>query len=194
MEASDNYQVGRFRLKTGIKNSILVRRNSLKHIVSLDMTQFSETKSWLHFKNPSDLILSCRKYIEDYPTDDITKYLKAKGTKTQLPKGIKDAVDKAEVFSAENVEDNVVVVHLQRGKIKIKGRGISGWFSEIKKIHYKGEEMAFSIAPQLLADLSQNYNDCEITKDKLKVESGKFSYVTVLNPIVKKLKKKKKNG
>jgi len=194
MEASDNYQVGRYAVKTGIKKPILVRRDSLKHIASLDMTQFCETKSWLHFKNPSDLILSCRKYVEDYPTDEITKYLKAKGTKTQLPKGIRDSVDKAQVFSSENVEDNVVTVHLQRGKIKIKGKGVSGWFSEVKKIHYKGEEMAFSVAPQLLADLSQNYNDCEITKDKLKVESGKFSYVTVLNPIVKKLKKKKGKG
>lgn len=190
LEASDNYQVGRYKLKTGIKNSILVKRNALKYLTSLDMTEVSETESWIHFKNPSDLILSCRKYVEDYPTDEMTKHLKIKGSKTNLPKGLKDAINRAEVFSSENLEDNVVTVHLQNGKIKIKGRGVSGWFTEVKAIKYSGSEMAFSIAPQLLSDLSQTYNDCEITADKLKVDSGKFSYVTVLNPIQKKLKKK----
>jgi len=192
LEASDNYQVGRYRTKTGIKNSVLIRRNALKYLTSLDTTEVSETESWLHFKNPSGLILSCRKYVEDYPTDEMTKYLKIKGTKTTLPKGLKDAIDKAEVFSSENLDDNIVTIHLQNGKIKIKGRGVSGWYSELKAIKYRGDEMTFSISPQLLSDLSQNYNDCEITKDKLKVDSGKFSYVTVLNPIQKKLKKKKK--
>jgi hypothetical protein len=193
LEASDNYQAGRFTVTTGIKDSILVKKTSLSYIVSLDMTQMSETKSWIHFKNPSGLVLSCRKYIEDYPTEELSKHLQVKGTKTQLPKGIKDAVAKAEVFSMENVDDNFVTIHLQENKLRIKGKGVSGWYTESKKIKYKGEEMSFTISPQLLADVSKNYNECEITKDKIKVNSGKFSYVTVLNPIEPKKKKGKKN-
>jgi hypothetical protein len=192
IEACDNYQLGRYRIKTGVKDSVLVRRDSLKRIVEFDMTLFGETENWLHFKNPTDLVLSCRKYLEDYPSDGLTKHLQEKGVKTKLPKGIKSAIEKAEVFSMENIEDNYVTVDLSRDKLKIKGKGVSGWYYEKKKARYKGSEISFTIAPQLLSDLSQNFDECEVTKDKLKVESGKFSYVAVLNPITKKKKKNKK--
>lgn len=191
IEACDNYQICRYKTALTIKEPILVKSTTLKHIIPLGMTKFGVTKSWLHFKNPGGLVLSCRTYLsEDYPTEEITKWLATKGTPTQLPKGLKEVIDRASVFTSKNSEEEekMLTVHLEKGKLRIVGRGVSGWYKEKKKMKYDGEEMSFSIAPQLLSDLSQKYSECEVSSNKLKVEGGKFTYITVLHPIKKKKK------
>jgi len=187
MEACDNHQVTRFRIKTDISESILIRKESLKHIISLDMSKFSETKHWIHFGNSTGLVLSCRHFVENYPTDDITKILK--GTKYKplaLPKGLKEAIEKAEIFSSENVEGSNIIVSLKPTKFKITGKGISGWHTEIKKSKYKGEPLQFTIPAKLLTELVKRYNKCEISSTRLKVMGAKFVYVTVLGKIEEK--------
>jgi DNA polymerase III sliding clamp (beta) subunit (PCNA family) len=183
IEACDNHQVTRFKIKTEIENPILIRKESLKHIISLDMVEFSETKHWIHFKNSDGLILSCRHWMDDYPSDDISKVLKVEGSPLTLPKGIKDTVEKATIFSAENPEDDNVIVNLKRGKFKITGKGTSGWFTEVKKSTYDGSSLQFTIPPKLLIELVQHHNDCEITGERLKVKGSKFVYVTVLGTV-----------
>ncbi len=181
LEACDNYQVARFKIKTGVSKSTLIRRDSLKHIISLDMTKFSKTKNWIYFKNPTGLILSCRRWIEEFP--DMSKILKTKGTPTTLPKGLKDAADRAEVFSAENVEDNQVAISLNRNRLKIKGTGTSGWYKETKKIKYNGQPLSFTISPKLLIELVKKHNKCQISVKRLKVDGGRFVYVTALGKV-----------
>lgn len=186
IEACDNHQVTRFKIKTDVTEPILIRKESLKHIVSLDMGEFSETKHWIHFRNPTGLVLSCRHFIEEYPTDDITKILKMTGEPLILPKGLKEAVEKAEVFSSENVEGSNIIVSLKPSKFKITGKGASGWFTEIKKSKYSGKPLQFTIPAKLLSELVQQYNKCEVSSNRLKVVGGKFVYVTVLGMIEKK--------
>ncbi len=191
IEASDNYQASRYKIETGIEKPTLVRRDSLKHIISLDMSKFSETENWIHFKNTTGLILSCRRYMEDYPK--LSKILKVEGKKVVLPKGLRDAIERAEIFSVEDAEDNQIIVHIQKGKIKIEGRGVSGWFTEIKKIKYIGRPLSFSVSPELLKELIQKTTICIISESCLKIEIGKFTYVAVLDK-VKKEKDKKEDG
>lgn len=190
LEACDNYQATRYRMKTKVSKPTLIRRDSLKHIIALDMTKFSETKNWIHFKNPTGLILSCRRWIEEFP--DVSKILEATGIPTVLPKGLRDAADRAEVFSAENVEDNQVVISLDSGKLKIKGTGTSGWYKETKKIRYDGPPISFTISPKLLIELVRKHNKCQISKRRLIVDGGSFIYVTALGKVAIKKKKKKK--
>src|SRR6185436_10131775 len=51
IEACDNTQITRVKVKTPVAKSIIVRRDSIKHIVTLGMTRMAETESWVHFKN-----------------------------------------------------------------------------------------------------------------------------------------------
>jgi len=190
VEACDNHQVSRYRIKTDVDEALLIRKESLKHIVSLDMNEFSETKHWVHFRNSDGLVLSCRHFTlgenEDYPSDDITGILKMSGEPWSLPKGLKEAVEKAEVFSFENVEGSNVTVHIKKGKIKVTGKGVSGWYSEVKKSKYDGVAIQFMIPPKLLIELVQKYNECEVSENRLKVKGGKFVYVTVLGMVEEK--------
>lgn len=178
IEACDNFQICRWPMETGFKTSILVRQSSLKHIVPLGVTKFGETAGWLHFKNADGIILSCRKYEEEYR--DMTNFLKVKGSPTRLPKALADAAEKAAIFSAENGRNDRILVELKAGRIRVRGEGTSGWYIEDKKIVYDGEEMVFLISPGLLTELTKKYEECSIGPGRLKVKGDKYTYVACL--------------
>jgi DNA polymerase III sliding clamp (beta) subunit (PCNA family) len=187
IEACDNHQLSRYYMETGVKEPTLVKRDSLKHLIALDMTKFSMTAAWMHFKNPAGLMISCRRYSEEeYPNTG--KELKHEGEKIILPKGLKEAAERAQVFSSENPESDVISVKIRPGKIKVEGIGVSGWFRESKKVKYNGESLSFTITPKLLMELVQHHNECQILEKqtekrnikRLIVIGENFKYVTCL--------------
>jgi DNA polymerase III sliding clamp (beta) subunit (PCNA family) len=187
VEACDNYQLTRYKIKTGVAEPTLVKRDSIKHVVSLDMTELSETPNWIHFRNQTGLILSCRRYMESYP--DISKMLQVgEGHPATLPKGLAEAAERAQIFSAENGEDDEVFVELVPGKLRIKGQGTSGWYQEVKRLAYDGDSMSFFVSPKLLIELTKRHNECTVSSDRLMVNGGKFTYVTVLGRDEEELK------
>jgi hypothetical protein len=186
VEACDNFQLSRYHVSLAVKEkSVLVKGKAISSLVDLNMCEFSEKESWMHFRNKDGLVFSCRRYIEMFP--ELDKLLKVTGTPTVLPKGLSDAIDKAEIFSGENADSNQVLIELSPGKLRIKGIGVSGWYSETKKIKYSGDTMSFMIAPKLLGELCRRYHECEITKDRLKVSDGKFVYVASLEKVKEKV-------
>ena len=179
IEACDSFQLTRVKCKSGISAPTLVRRDALKHIVSLDVNEFAETEAWLHFRNATGLVLSCRRYNETYP--DVSALLKFEGKPLTIPKGLKDAADKAAVFSSEAVTSNDVLVELRPGKVRVQGRGASGWYREIKKIVYDGPPIAFSIAPELLMEITEKHNDAEIAEGKLRIRGERWVCIVCLS-------------
>lgn len=178
IEACDNSQAIRYKLKTKVKEPFLVRGKSIQHMVGLGMTEFCETETWIHFRNPDGLIYSCRR--DPQPYESLDDVLNSTGEPLTIPKGIADAADRAEVYSAENADENEVTVEIKPGRIRIIGDGISGWFTEIKKLKYRGPKISFRVGPKLLVELVKRYNDCFISPDRLKVDTGKFIYVVAL--------------
>ena len=179
LEACDNYQIVRYKLASGLESPTLARQSALKHVSSMDMTEMSETKSWLHFRNPAGVQLSIRRYVEDFP--DMSGVLDAEaGAKTTLPGGLAEALDKAKIFSDGNPDGNQVLVELRPNKMSIKGQGAAGWFQEKKMVAYDGPEIAFMISPDLLTEITKKHNECGITANRLKVSNGKFVYVSCL--------------
>lgn len=179
MEACDGTQALRYKIKTGISEPIMVRGSSLVHIVDLGMTEFSETPSWIHFRNPENkLMFACRRDTQPY--ESLEDVLAAEGDPLILPKGLADAAEAAEVFSAENKDENEVKVQINAKRIRITGDGISGSHTELKKSKYHGPPITFSVGPKLLSELVKRYNDCFISPDRLKVDAGKFVYVMAL--------------
>lgn len=181
IESCDNFQIARFAVPTKIKKPLLVKQSGLSQVAVLDMTKFSITDSWIHFKNPTELVISCRIYLEDFPElDDI---LELDGSSVTLPKGLGDAADKASVFASDSLDDSQVLINLKTNKLMIKGSGASGWFKENKSIKYSGPDIKFLIAPDLLIEITKNYNDCLITDSRLMVDGGKFKYATCLGAV-----------
>lgn len=181
VEAFDTYQFARYRLKTGVEESVLVRSTSIKHIASLDMTQMSVTGAWLHFKNASGLIVSCMRCLEEYT--DLSPILKAeRGHPMNLPKGLVQAAERADVFSSDTQqEENLISISLKPGRLKLEGIGISGGYRRRRKIAYKGEPLSFMISPELLIEITKKHNEVLITQDHMRVDSPSWHLVICLS-------------
>lgn len=180
LEAADRAQCCRWMLKTGVAEPTLVRQESIKHIVSLGMTELAETDKWIHFRNANGLTLSCRRYLESYP--DFTNMLDAEGESIALPKQLAEAAERAAIFSRDNpgAGGNYVSVDLSPGKLRVKGQGLMGWYSETSKIAYQGQKLSFYTSPEMLSGLVKRHQECVVTEDKLKVSNPKFIYVLAL--------------
>ena len=182
IEACDTYQAARVLINTPVKQSILVRKDSLIHLKNTSMTHFSETDSWVHFKNKDGLVISCRRYVEEYQTDEITNILKMGGKNVKLPSGLCDAIENAELLAMDNADENIVLLKITApDDLIIKGTGIYGWYTEKAKIKYSGgKELRFGISPKILIDVLKKQTKIQIGKEVLKVKDGNFSYVSCL--------------
>lgn len=185
IEACDDFQAFRFRLALkGITKPTLIKKDSAKHITALGMTQIAESENFLHFKSPSKLILSCRRYSEGYVEDfpELDKVLDVSGTPTSLPKGLAEAAERASIFSSENADNDHVMLELRPGKVRIRGQGVSGWYQETSNISYQGEPMKMLIPPKLLTELVKRHTNCEMTSERLKIngDDKKWEYVSCL--------------
>ena len=178
IEATDNQRAAQYKIKTNIDKEVLIRASSLQHIISTEVNEFFEQKNWIHFRDSSDFQISCLRYMEDY--QDTKKIFAFKGTPITLPKSIRQATETAEIFSSEN-PDNRLIIELQKGKVRIKGQGTSGWFWEVKRVKYKGPSIIFTITPKLFMDLLEHDNHCEVVESKaMKITGDNYMYVTVL--------------
>lgn len=184
IESFDEIQFARYRLKTGFEVPILIKQTALQHIIPLGMTQVSETDTFIHFRNPQKLVLSCRRHVVQYPPMDAIVKGSAEGEPVHLPKGIIDASDRCEVFSASNSKyGNKLKVDLKPGKCWIHGDGQFGNHTEPSKLKYSGPELSFMVRPHMLKQLVTRYNDCIISPKALRAGDKIFIYVTTLGAV-----------
>jgi len=182
LEAGDDVQCVRYKIKTDVKTPVMVRQKAIKHVSTLGMTEFFDADSWLHFRNPQGLTFSCRCFIDPpYPTDEISAVLKQKdGHPMTLPKGLVDSVDLAETIIAGD-KGSSVLISLKPGRLNFKAVSSDGcWHKEAKKIAYEGNAMSFFISPKLLKDLVTKHHDVIVMEDKLRVDGGSYTYLSCL--------------
>ena len=179
VEATDRFQIARYNLDTGADSPFLVRSASLKPLIALNPTRVSQTKEWLHFRNPAKLFYSCRRHVYDqYP--DLGQYLEFTGTPTVLPKGAADAAQLAAIFSGEDKDNDKVSVTLSRGTMTVRGEASYGWAREEMRTTYDGPTIEFRISPALLTQIVTRHNECRIEPGRLKVEGNQWTYVASL--------------
>lgn len=168
----------RWNLKTPVDKPLLIKGESLRHVASLGVTQFSETSQWMHFKTSSGLVLSCRLYLEEYP--DLSHYLELKGKSVSLPSSLVDEADRASVFSNETPDENRVLVKLTNGKVSLESVGINGSYFSRKKVEWEGDDVSFLVSPTVLTDVLRRQRKVVISDDKMIVDSGSYRLVACL--------------
>lgn len=182
IEATDNNQAIRYAMRLPVDETTLVRATSLAQI-KLAMPKFiSFTKSWVHFKNDLGLRMSIRKdAAQQHKFPNLDRYIEFSGKTIVLPKSLAEACERAEVFSAEDAETNLIKVDIASGKaMTLKGEGSLGWYKERKKIEYKGPDLSFLISPVLLAALVTEGHPCKVDGNRMVMQNGAFSYVVAL--------------
>jgi hypothetical protein len=171
----------RFSLETGLLQPVLVKRDAVKGITTLGMTEFGETRNWIHFRNANQAILSCRRYAEEYM--DVGKFLngKNKGEKLELPKNLIDATEAAEIFTKEAKDKALLKIQLLEDEMRVIGKGSSGRHFEPRKIAYAGKPFSFMISPKIFSSIIKKHSSCQISETKLVVEGERWKYVTSLS-------------
>jgi hypothetical protein len=174
LESSDNVKMIRYPLKTFVKKSVLVRGRSLKAMTQLGMTMGQETDNWLHFWTPMGLRLSVKKFdLEHYP--DLSQFLNLRGKKINFPQGLETGIMTAEVF--KNEQDNISV-KLSENLLTIVGESSHGEYREERDVEYDGKSFSFFCSPKLFAELVSEHTVLEVTECSLRVDAGKFVFVT----------------
>lgn len=176
VEACDRYQIARYFVDNkGLET--LVRAESLKRIVGHDMVKVSVTPSWIHFGNLHGLVMSCRRYMDQYK--DLSSFLDQSGMEhITLPGGLSDVVSAAEIFSSDNTAGNSVLVDVKSDSIVVEGSGPLGWYKEMRAVQYSGSLMRFRIAPKLLLEITKRSAECLLSEPKLLVNGGSYIYAT----------------
>lgn len=179
--AADGNQVCRYPMKTGFEKEFLVRRDSLRHVVGMKATEFCETDEWVHFRNESGAILSCRRIMEQYP-EAASGVFKIDGEPVVLPEGLGEAVVKAGIFTGDEFVD-FVTVGLEKDRLRLEGRGSSGWYREMLPVEYSGEPVKFQVVPSLLLEIVKRSRECEISARMLKVTTDNFIFACGLKMV-----------
>jgi DNA polymerase III sliding clamp (beta) subunit (PCNA family) len=178
IEACDRYQIARYPMKIGVEQSMLVRADSLKQIANHEMTEFSETDEWIHFKNGQGLVHSCRKYRYPYP--DLSQYLKVEGTPLILPEGLKSAAKRAELISRTKVSVNHLLIELRKGKLQITGEGEDVVYKQRIDVEYEGENLEFRIFADALLELLTHAGERWLSDTGLITIGEKFQSAAVV--------------
>lgn len=178
LEACDNYQAIRYKMKTGLDQSVLMKRDGVEKAAKLDVEEWALSKSWVHFRGASGLTVSVRRWNQDYPK--LGPLMEVEGVEGSLPKGLEAAVRKAEVFVSTRDDSVGLSVDLNSSRLLLRAEGSAGWYEERQKSDYGGEPILFRIAPRLLREVCRRSSRATIGKEKLKVTAERYVYVSCL--------------
>lgn len=189
IEATDNVQCARYNLDMGIKSDFLIKANAAANLVHAEVTMFSETTNFVHFKSKSGRVLSCRRYLEKFPNYD--SVFKPDGVESfKIPPGLSEAVERASIFTgalaSETTDRELVNVDLSKGELSIKGTGTIGWYKETQKIKYKGKDLSFAISPGTLREVARSHTRASLNDQKLVVDGENWRIVFCLFEQLKK--------
>ena len=190
IEGTDNTQIMRYRMKTGVQNPILIKKGSIKHLLNMEVEQMCETENWIHFRSADNksVTYSCLKSTGDYL--DLTPIVKIDVTqKITFPKAMKDIAIRASLPAFEiGKAEAKLTVKLKNGKLMVNGIGATAEYSEWSKARYAGPDLEFQIPPLIFVQLVEKFETVGINDNVMKVKSEDFVYMCSLSSEKSELK------
>lgn len=180
VEASDNDQLARYRVKTKVTEPVLVRRDCVKHVPTYDVTRMAVHDNWVHFRASNGTVISMVRFADKF--HDLTAMLDGNGVPATLPKSLSDLTLRAKDVSDETEEDRVKVT-LAANKVKVSARCDSGWFEAGQVAKYAGPRFSFLVSPKMLQNLVDKYPECVIDTEnyRIRAKGGRFAYAACLD-------------
>lgn len=196
---ADNYRLIYCKGDAMPFDSFLLPASNAVEVVKLSPTYISLEKGWVHFKNKSGTVISCRRLDDEYMSSTlIEKALKIDNPITiQFPDKIQEMLDRIRQFAKrERSVDEVVDIEIQEGKIYFNATAemTGSWIQDKAAIEIEGD-LAFSVNPSLLHDILEVTLTAKLSKDrtKIKFSTKDWDYVIMLhNPETREKSKVKK--
>jgi len=175
-ESCDNYRITRYNMgKTkAFPESLLIPAVAAKDIISNAPTEYSVSDGWLHFKNESDVIFSCRTVDAEFP--DFTPFLNCVGEEIVFPKTLPDILDRASVLS----DGERITVILEKDSLTATTESVSGWFEESADVEYDGDDVEFDIQPEFMKTIMKFDGKATVGEKILLFENETFVHAVQL--------------
>ena len=182
VEAMDGVQILRYDASAyEFPIEFLLRNEDVKEIIQCSVTEYLIKDKWVFFRNEDNLIVGCKISFEEYLNLD--DHLNVTGQPVTIPRSIGEACEKANIFSAEQKDNQRVTVKLRPNLMQIEGEGKSGWYAERINVSWDGGDIRFFISPKVLTKVADNQSDTFLTESRLLLQGPGFKYVTVLGEI-----------
>jgi len=183
IEATDRFRA--CRCTSDFDTSFLLPADVVVTITTINPTKICVEKNWVHFKTPTNTILSCRIFNAEFPAVDpfFKKWGEGDDVLLSLPKELLSIVEKAMIFSKRDyVMDEFLYITVSKKKIKVVAKSEYASFEETTEMEYKGEQVQFKIVPHLFLDiLKEKDTIVYLGKTKIKFEAGNWKYLAILS-------------
>lgn len=185
IQSSDNEKASRSFMKSKFRKAMLIHSTAAKYLIGIDeLDKYYPDKDWTHFKTKNDVIFSCRNenIPREYP--DLSEYFNPDGFSFRFPVGMGKILERASVFAetAFEHENLVQIIITEKGTIKVRAEGETGWIEETKRIKQKPDtEIKFSINPRNLQQiLKQQSYETIVGSELIWLETENFKFVASL--------------
>ena len=169
IESCDNERITICYFDSKIKCDVLVNAKNLLDIIKENIVGIAVVENWIHFKTDEEVVISSCKYDEDFvDLDEFIPEAEEDGKQITLPKEMKETLDRADVFSKDNVSrERLIHVSIKKKKLTISAQNDTGWHNEWNKVDYKGPELEFDINIEFLKDMLSMSNEISVVNDFL---------------------------
>lgn len=178
-ESSDNVRVTRYFMEKAIKGDLIIPAAAAKELSTLQPTHYGAEGGWLHFKNAEDTHLSVRMVDGEFPKLDPI-FDNISGDAVELPKGLEEVLNKAEIFSDGILAGVTSVSIYGKGKkALVKSEGSEGKYQE--EIVLKEElNSSFDIPAKLLITILKHNRTGIFGSSAALFETDKFKHAVLL--------------
>ncbi len=180
VQAPSPYRIARYSLATGLSQPVLVRNGPLVQAVKLGVCEFHLEPSWLHLRNPSGCVVSCRRdWGEDeFAAEAIARVLSAPGSPLTMPEDLEETLKLAGLFSDDGEEDRIRV-KAKGGKVEVSARSGKGRHKEVIEVGAQ-DEADFYVQPGNLKLVLGCGNECVVTGNTIRSTRGPLVACCVL--------------
>ena len=178
VEASDGYCISRYIIKEAMPTpELLIPATSVRQVLKLSPEFVSHSDGWVHFRTVDETIISCRLFVDSYPSLD--GFLKEQGTELTLPKSMAEVLERSSVFSKQGDVETGVSVTIENNKFKIRSESEVGWFEEELNFKYDGEVIAFSVLPSFLKNILSQTLSCVLSSRFVVFKGEEWTYLSI---------------
>jgi hypothetical protein len=166
MEGYDGQQMMRYIMRFPLEHAVIVRKEGVKKAIGLGMVGMADTWHWLHFRSTSGVIMSTRKYFEEYP--DLNPYVEKLGERFEWPQGLAECLERMLLVTAEQSDSQRIYVTISpiddvHAQFSVEAKGHTQGQGQTWIIPNEVFALQFGINPSLLKEMTK-WKTCELTK------------------------------
>lgn len=180
VEGTDQIRFLRVTGPTGFQSRVLMPADAVAELKRTELTKVSVGEGWVHFRTGQGAVVSMRCGHGDY-IEGVEEALKLKkAEKVVLPVGLKDSVERAEIFDHEQ-GDFKIGVKLTKDRLILTARKEGGGYKERHKMEYGGRPLNFMVAPDLLVEVLGHTREVTVDGSKMKIAWDRSVFVVCLD-------------